>query len=322
MAQLTNEEFLRRVKDISGNEYTFLEPYKTRKTKLRVRHNSPSCNNYEYEVSPDKFLGTKNTKGTRCPKCAIVNNAKQKTLSQEEFNTRILNLVEREYIFQEDFIGVDKPIKVLHVLCGNTYRVRPSNFIKKGTRCPYCYDNNHKTNEEFEKEFYEMEDANEYDLLSSYTNATHKIKVLHKKCGMTYEVAPYSFLQGHRCPRCISILKEKTTKGERYVREYLEEHSIRYEYPKLFPDLRDKLTLHFDFYLPEYNVLIEYQGNQHKEPVEYFGGQEYFNTLHRHDNMKREYARDNGYTELEIWYDVAHNKEDISNLLDKRLSNL
>lgn len=321
MTQLTNKEFLNRIEAIVGDEYTFLEPYKTRKTKIKVRHNSLECDCYEYLVTPDKFLGTKNTKGTRCPKCAVVNNARRKLLSQKEFDNRVLEKVGTEYNFVESFKGVDTPIKVHHTKCNNTYKVRPANFLSKGTRCPYCYGNNHKTAKEFKQEFYDLEDSENYELLTDYVNATHKVKVTHKVCNTTYEVAPYSFLQGHRCPRCISILKEHTTLGEKYIREYLDSHNISYEYPKLFPDLRDKLTLHYDFYLPEYNVLIEYQGNQHKGPVDYFGGVSYFNTLTRHDSMKRVYAKEHGYIELELWYDKLHTKNDVDDFLNKNLLN-
>lgn len=321
MTQLTNTEFLQRVEKLVGNEYTFLEPYKNRKTKIKVRHNSLDCNNHEYWVTPDKFLGSKHTKGHRCPACAKVRVAKKKMLSQAEFDKRVFKETKQEYLFLEPFNGVDTAIEVLHTLCNQRYKVRPANFLKKHTRCPYCYGNHHKTSSEFSDEFNRLQDSCDYVLLTPYKNATTKVKIKHKACNTVYTVAPYSFLQGHRCPRCTNILRGHATLGEAYIREYLDEHHILYEYPKLFPDLKDKLTLHYDFYIPSYNTLIEYQGNQHKEPVDYFGGVPYLETLVKHDNMKRQYAKDNGYTELEIWYDKAHSKEEIFNYLDKHLMN-
>lgn len=48
-----NEEFIDEVKELVGDEYTFLDQYQTAQIKLCVRHNK--CG-YEYMVSPHKFF--------------------------------------------------------------------------------------------------------------------------------------------------------------------------------------------------------------------------------------------------------------------------
>ncbi|MEB6549073.1 hypothetical protein MXL46_08185 [Heyndrickxia sporothermodurans] len=58
----TNEEFLKEVFDLVGNEYTFLEAFKGVDEKIKVVHNK--CN-HEYEVTPYKFINV----GRRCPSC-------------------------------------------------------------------------------------------------------------------------------------------------------------------------------------------------------------------------------------------------------------
>ena len=35
----------------------------------------------------------------------------------------------------------------------------------------------------------------------------------------------------------------------------------------------------YDFFLPDYNLLIEFHGKQHYEPVEIFGGEEEFKNI-------------------------------------------
>lgn len=50
------------------------------------------------------------------------------------------------------------------------------------------------------------------------------------------------------------------------------------------------------------NILIEYQGQQHYKPVEYFGGIEQFKIQQQHDQIKRQWAKDNNYREIEIKY--------------------
>ena len=61
----------------------------------------------------------------------------------------------------------------------------------------------------------------------------------------------------------------------------------------MFEDCIDKRPLPFDFYLPEYNICIEYQGQQHYYPVEIFGGKNAFESQVLRDNIKREYCQKN-----------------------------
>ena len=60
-------------------------------------------------------------------------------------------------------------------------------------------------------------------------------------------------------------------------------------------------------------MLIECQGKQHAQPIEYFGGEKQFKIQQEHDKRKREYAEKNGYKLLEIWYYDFDNIEEILN---------
>ena len=73
-------------------------------------------------------------------------------------------------------------------------------------------------------------------------------------------------------------------------------------YPKRFDDCRDQRTLPFDFYLPKYNLCIEYQGSQHYMPTRRFGDDKKLLYRQKHDHIKREYCRDKGINLLEIPY--------------------
>ena len=72
-------------------------------------------------------------------------------------------------------------------------------------------------------------------------------------------------------------------------------------------------SLSYDFYLPQYNMLCEFQGLQHRQKTGYFGGEEKFARQIEHDRRKREYAEDNGYKLLEIWYQDYKNIDKILN---------
>lgn len=64
--------------------------------------------------------------------------------------------------------------------------------------------------------------------------------------------------------------------GERKLIEILNALNIEYATQKSFDDCTYKKILKFDFYLPLYNMVIEYNGIQHYKPVKHFGGEERF----------------------------------------------
>ena len=63
--------------------------------------------------------------------------------------------------------------------------------------------------------------------------------------------------------------------------------------------------LRFDIYLPEYNLAIEHQGQQHYEPVDCWGGEEGFKNTVRRDYLKRKRCKDNGVSLVEVRFDQA-----------------
>ena len=58
------------------------------------------------------------------------------------------------------------------------------------------------------------------------------------------------------------------------MRNYLIKHEFEFEEQKRFKDCRNKKPLPFDFYLPQYNLCIEFDGQLHYMSVKYFGGDE------------------------------------------------
>lgn len=182
----TNEEFVAEVRNLVGDEYTFLEPYINAKTKIKVRHNI--CGKV-YRVTPGNFIRV----GNRCPYCSSV---ARKT--NEQFLQEVQDLVGNEYTFLEPYVNSGTKIKVRHNACKQTYLVKPDKFLR-GQRCPYCVRK--KSNEQFLKEVYKLVD-DEYTFLEPYQDVKTKIKVRHNVCSNIYRVRPDRFLGGNRCPYC------------------------------------------------------------------------------------------------------------------------
>jgi hypothetical protein len=125
------------------------------------------------------------------------------------------------------------------------------------------------------------------------------VKVICPKHGL-FLAAPWSLMDACGCPKC------KNSKLEEIVDEYFKENGIRVIRQKKFHDCRDKNPLPFDFEIPGCNTVIECQGKQHYEPVEYWGGQEKFELGQKHDKIKRDYCRVKGIRLIEIKYDCKN----------------
>lgn len=109
------------------------------------------------------------------------------------------------------------------------------------------------------------------------------------------------------------VLKDKYLDGkivsqlELYTASVLDSLNLTYEPQHVFPDLRSDsgYPLSFDYvvYLNDNIIcLIECQGKQHYEPIEYFGGIVRYNKQIEIDNKKRNYARENNIVLIEIPY--------------------
>lgn len=97
------------------------------------------------------------------------------------------------------------------------------------------------------------------------------------------------------------------SKTEQFVNDFLSKYTEYYESQVIYPDLRGDsgYPLSYDFAIykdGKVKLLIECQGKQHYQPVEYFGGEERFIIQQINDNKKRIYATKHDIPLLEIPY--------------------
>ena len=107
-----------------------------------------------------------------------------------------------------------------------------------------------------------------------------------------------------RAKRKTSCDKCKESYGEIKIRLLLEEHQIPYEKEKTFEDCVNPETnkqYRFDFYVNN-EYIVEFDGEQHFKPIEYFGGQEYFETCKARDKKKNDYCKENKIPIIRIPY--------------------
>lgn len=304
----SNKEFISEIKKLVDDEYTFLDEYSGFNTKIRVKHNT--CGRV-YKVTPTAFLS-----GKRCSDCQHKVGNRKRTRTNEWFINKIKELVGDEYTPLSEYKLANSHVIMRHNKCGNVYKVTPSKFINVGRRCPVCMKkqasiNNRKDTNWFQSKVTSIL-GNHFKVISEYTKADEPIRLLHLDCGRYYDTTPRIVIDVHTgCPYC-----DITSKGELMIREYLEDNSIKYISQFKPNNLKDKRNLSYDFYLPDNNVLIEYQGIQHYEPRPFFG-EEYFKTQVKHDRIKKEFANANGYHLICIPYSV-----DTQNKINKTLESV
>ncbi|MCI7633893.1 MAG: hypothetical protein MSS80_07700 [Mollicutes bacterium] len=112
---------------------------------------------------------------------------------------------------------------------------------------------------------------------------------------------------GVKCPYC------NISKGEERIEKFLIVKNIEYQREYIFKDCKNKEALRFDFYLPEYNLAIEYQGIQHYKSIEYMGGKTRYDRQLKNDNIKRKYCKEKGIKLFEIPYTEFNNIENVMN---------
>ena len=141
-----------------------------------------------------------------------------------------------------------------------------------------------------------------------------KIKMKHNKCDFEWDVLPKDIIHKHSgCPKC------NMSKGERRIAKFLDDNNIKYTPQMKYDDLKGKCNQRFsyDFYLHDYNILIEYQGQQHEYPVDRFGGEEKFARQQEIDAIKNMYSISHNIELMEIWY---YDFDNIEEILTSRLA--
>lgn len=284
----TQEQYVNEVANINPN-IEVIGKYINARTKIEHRC---KVDGYVWNTQPYVIL-----RGDGCPKCA--GNAKR---TQKEYIDEVF-AVNPNIEILEKYINSNTPILHKCKIDGYEWSIAPINVLL-GRGCPAC--KNKKLSDMFSKshEQYVLEASvvnPDLAVVGTYVNA--KTPILHrcKKDGYTWKITPSNVLSGQKCPVCQESL------GERKIRQLLESNNILYIYQKIFEDCVDKKELPFDFYLPQYNLCIEYDGQQHFEPVDFAGnGEEWaekkLSLTQHHDQIKNQYCQANNIKLLRIPY--------------------
>lgn len=252
---------------------------------------------HTFKTCPNKIQ-----QGRQCPHCS-----KKVQKTTKDFKQEVKELTNNEFSVLSEYKNARTPLLMRHDTCGREFSITPTTFLGK-LSCKDCsYKqrglNRRWTQEEFENKVNELGQS-EYTVQSQYKMSNIKVLIKHNTCGHEWLVYPTNFIyHGSRCPNCIHV----KSKGEEIIKEYLDKYGIDYVFQAKFDNLKHKRALAYDFYIPEKNLLLEYDGKQHFEPIDYFGGEVAFRDLKIKDKLKNEYAKDNNIELIRIpYYENAH----------------
>jgi very-short-patch-repair endonuclease len=228
-----------------------------------------------------------------CPLCTPNNTP----MTKESFIERANQVHNNFYDYSNvDFISSQTSVSIRCPIHDHIFKQTPSAHLR-GIGCQICGktkigDSLRKSPALFILEANKKHN-NLYDYsLVEYTGSKTKVKIICQKHGI-FEQTPSNHLKGQGCPHCLKSF------GENKVESFLKTNNIKYIPQKKFPDCKHTFELPFDFFLPEFNVCIEYDGRQHFYPM---FGEESFNRLKVNDRIKDEYCDKNQIKLIRIKY--------------------
>jgi hypothetical protein len=188
--------------------------------------------------------------------------------------------------------------------CGSEYSTSANSRTNNNSGCPYCAGQkvNHTNslgviNPELSREWhpYKNEEMTPFDIT---TRSNRKVWWKCKKCNYEWRARPSTRSKGVGCLQC------KEPKGEKRIKKWLKENKIEHIPHKRFKGLvgTGGGLLSYDFYLPNENLLIEYQGQFHDGNGWGIHSKINLPVQKEHDKRKKEYSAKHNIKLLEIWY--------------------
>jgi hypothetical protein len=291
--KLTHNEWYEKYKNMINDSIEILGTYINMKTKILVR--CRSCLK-EYKTLPSVIIN-----GCKCKSCS--------TRKNNDVFIKELENVDNTIIPLENYKGDSNPILMRCKICDTEWRARPTHLIR-GHGCPSCGIEKRAIKRrtpqlEFEKE---LSIKNQSIIcIGKYINRFTPILVSSTICKHIWKAAPSNLLFNKTgCPICFM------SHGEREIYLFLENNTVDFICQKEFDCLIgvNGGNLSYDFYLPTYNILIEYQGEFHDGTAKQQTDEE-LKIQQEHDIRKKEYAKEHNIKLLEIWYWDFHNIEEI-----------
>lgn len=295
------EDFLLQAREVHGNKYSY---YKDSFSKISAKTKINCSIHGDFEQMADAHI----RQASGCPECGAVSQSEKRRMNKEDFILKSKAVHGDKYNYSKIvYKNSRENITIICPVHGEFYPA-PGNFLS-GSGCPKCsiieqHENQKKNVEDFINDSRKVH-GNKFDYSKvEYNGGKVPVEIVCKKHGAFHQT-PNSHQSGNGCPFC------NASKGENQIKLILDNLAIRYFTQHTFDGLVDKRKLKCDFYLPDNNLVIEFNGRQHYEEVKTWGGKESLNEVQRRDELKRVFLKSVNIKLLEIHY----REKDLENLI-------
>lgn len=242
-----------------------------------------------------------------CPMCA---NKKQNRRTHNEF-IKEMNEKHPDILVLDEFEKTGKKMHFKCKTCEYEWLAVSNGLLNKdNSGCPKCSNHAKVTEDELIER---LVDNKFVEYVDGYIDTMHHANFKCKMCNHIWNTLPHSILRGRKCPKC------NISNGELKISEALDGLNITYISEYTFDGCKDIRNLRFDFYIPDRNVCIEYDGEQHFNPVKFGSStkrgtpEERFKQIQYRDNLKNEYCESYNIELIRIPYTDFDNIETIIN---------
>jgi uncharacterized protein YozE (UPF0346 family) len=281
-ARLTKDDIQKKSNEVHNNEFLIIGDYKSLDDKIEIQH--LSCGR-KFLLRGDLHIYGK----VGCSDC----NGGVK-LTKDKAQSKLNSIYGDEFKIIKYNTGSKLSI-VHHNACNENIEISYQ-YLASGRGCKCQLSITRWTKEIFIEESKKLH-GDCYELISDFINLDTKVTLKHKDCGFIWKCSPKKHIYSLTgCPLC------KSSKGEKIIKMYLDNSKIINICQKSFKDCIYIRPLPFDFYLPGYNICIEYDGEHHFKPIANWGGEESFKLQKIKDNIKTKYCEENNIKLYRISY--------------------
>ena len=294
--KLTIEDVSSRVVKISDGllEVVPNQPYTGKSSLLKFKHTP--CNHIFERVVGNVIYN----KVLSCPVCEPDKFSRTETKLREllfEKGLILINVLDTKF-----GCGDRGRVRLKIIQCGCIFERHIGNCVKSGVKCKKHSEGygSWKTREEYSETLMSLPFGS-FEIVGDFVNASRVSKFKCRKCGHITETRYHKLLNKKgKCSNCFGSAKSVYEEfvsillndiGVKFVREY---RISSYKY---------------DFYLPDYNLLLEYDGSQH-----FLKEGESLYSVKNNDKLKDALAVSNGYRIHRIRFDESKTKSILSSL--------
>ena len=290
----TSEDFDNDMKTLHPNIYIKEGQFKNRESRICCE--CLVCGNV-WTTSAESLLS-----GHGCWECYLNKYSEERKKSKEEYEIE-LKTIHPKINLQSEYNGANNKIKCQckEQDCNYVWETSAGSLLTLKYGCPQCALKNAKVNHRQTQNEYVDKLKNvlpHIDAVSQYVSSSEKMQFYCTIHNEYYYQAPYDALSGKcGCSKC-----QNRSIGERSVSKFFDDNNITYVSQYRFEDCKNIRTLPFDFYLPDYNICVEYDGELHYKSVDYFGGEKALQDTQMRDDIKTQYCINNNIHLIRIPY--------------------